>query len=191
MSDGDDGLTAIAPTEHGLVLWLTGVSGAGKTTLAGLLAAQYESRGSVVDVLDGDAVRQHLSKGLGFSPEDRDTNVQRIAWVASRIARVGAVVVVAAISPYAKAREEARQLIEEHARFVEIHVSASIATCAKRDAKGLYAKAFRGEILDFTGVSAPYETPVAPDVRVDTESCGPEECLGLVLARLRELRLAT
>jgi adenylyl-sulfate kinase len=180
----------VASKEHGVVLWLTGVSGAGKTTLAGLLAARYESQGNVVDVLDGDAVRQHLSKGLGFSPEDRDTNVQRIAWVASRIARTGAVVVVAAISPYAKARDDARRLIEEHARFVEIHVSASIETCARRDPKGLYEKAFRGEILDFTGVSAPYEAPVAPDVRIDTESSGPEECLELILARLGELRLA-
>jgi adenylyl-sulfate kinase len=177
------------PGEAGLVLWLTGLSGAGKTTLARLLETEFVNRGAVVEVLDGDVVRTHLSRGLGYSREDRDTNVQRIAWVASRIARAGGVVIVAAISPYAEARDQARGLIEEQAPFLEIHVAASVETCAKRDVKGLYEKAFRGEISDFTGVSSPYEEPTAPDIRLDTDGLDPDQCIKLVVAMLQDRKL--
>ena len=148
--------------QTGFTIWLTGLSGSGKTTVGHLVAAELERRGLVVDVLDGDVVRTHLSQGLGFSKEDRDTNIARIGWVASRLSRAGAAVVVAAISPYAEARARARALIEEHAAFVEVHVATGIEECERRDPKGLYAKARTGELPDFTGVSAPYEVPGAP-----------------------------
>ena len=143
----------------GFTLWFTGLSGAGKTTIARLVGSELERRGLLVDYLDGDVVRTHLSRGLGYSKEDRDINIERIGWVASRLARAGAVVVVAAISPYEEMRRRARALTEEHAPFVEVHVSASVEVCARRDAKGLYTKALAGEIEDFTGISAPYEPP--------------------------------
>jgi len=171
------------------VVWLTGLSGAGKTTLGRRLEAELVDRGRIVELLDGDVVRTHLSKGLGYSRADRDTNIQRIAWVASRIARAGAIVVVAAISPYEEARENARRLVEQYAPFLEVYVSASIETCTQRDPKGLYERALKGEISDFTGVSAPYEEPTTPDLRVDTEALGPAACAALVIAELREREL--
>jgi len=173
----------------GFVLWFTGLSGAGKTTLADVVEPELERRGFVVDHLDGDIVRTHLSQGLGFSKEDRDTNIARIAWVASRIARAGGVVIVSAISPYAEARDHARQLIEPHAPFVEVHVATPIEECARRDPKGLYAKAFSGELADFTGVSAPYEAPDHPELRLDTTGNTPSESCAAVLSRLEELQL--
>jgi len=173
----------------GFVLWFTGLSGAGKTTIANILDPELELRGLVVDHLDGDVVRTHLSRGLGFSKEDRDTNIARIAWVASRIARAGAVVVVSAISPYEEARRHARQLIEPQAPFVEVHVATPLDECARRDPKGLYAAAFAGEIDDFTGVSAPYEEPASPELRLDTTGQTPGESAALVLERLTELNL--
>ena len=173
----------------GFVLWFTGLSGAGKTTLADVVEPELERRGFVVDHLDGDIVRTHLSQGLGFSKEDRDTNIARIAWVASRIARAGGAVIVSAISPYAEARSYARQLIEPHAPFVEVHVATPIEECARRDPKGLYAKAFSGELKDFTGVSAPYEAPLDPELHLDTTGATPTESAALVLDRLAELNL--
>ena len=146
----------------GFVLWFTGLSGAGKTTIANIVEPELERRGFVVDHLDGDIVRTHLSKGLGFSKEDRDTNIARIGWVASRLARAGAVVIVSAISPYEEMRRHARSLVEQHAPFVEIYVATPLEECARRDPKGLYAAAFAGEIDEFTGVSAPYEEPLEP-----------------------------
>src|SRR5829696_8224770 len=125
---------------RGFVVWLTRLSGAGKTTLAKLACVELERRGRLVDTLDGDVVRTHLSKGLGFSKEDRDTNIERIGWVASRLARAGATVVVSAISPYEATRRRARAMVEEHAPFVEVHVATSVEECARRDVKGLYAK---------------------------------------------------
>jgi adenylyl-sulfate kinase len=160
----------------GLVVWFTGLSGAGKTTIAELVGRELEASGAAVEFLDGDVVRTHLSKGLGFSREDRDTNIERIGWVASRLARHGATVLVSAISPYAEARNKARALVEEFTPFVEVHVATSLEECARRDAKGLYDKAFRGEIVEFTGVSDPYEEPESPEVRVDTEGRTPEAC---------------
>ena len=173
------------------VIWLTGLSASGKSTIAKHVADELEQRGLLVERLDGDIVREHLSKGLGFSKADRDTNIERIGWVASRLARVGAVVVVSAISPYEEARRKARRLIEEHAAFVEVHVATSLEECVRRDPKGLYAKAYAGEIAQFTGVSDPYEEPADPELRLDTEGRTPEDSLRLLLARLEELGLVS
>jgi adenylylsulfate kinase len=157
------------------VLWFTGLSGAGKSTIAELVGHELEAAGAAVEYLDGDVVRTHLSKGLGFSKEDRDTNIERIGWVASRLARHGATVLVSAISPYAEARAKARAMVEEFAPFVEVHVATSVEECARRDAKGLYEKALSGELPEFTGVSDPYEEPESPELRIETESRTPEE----------------
>ena len=177
------GLEAAA---DGLTLWFTGLSGAGKSTVARLVEPELRAAGRRVEVLDGDVVRTNLSRGLGFSREDRDTNVRRIAFVADLLSRNGVVVIVAAISPYRAVRDEARALMG--ARFVEVHVRASVDACAGRDVKGLYAKAFRGEIGEFTGVSDPYEEPADPELVLDTELEQPEasaaRVLSLVDARL-------
>jgi len=173
----------------GFTIWLTGLSGAGKSTIADLVGPELERRGHLVEYLDGDVVRTHLSKGLGFSKEDRDTNIERIGWVASRLTRHGAAVLVSAISPYVETRATARGMVEEHGAFVEVHVDASVDECARRDVKGLYAKAFAGEIKEFTGVSDPYEPPASAEVVLDTEEHEPEESAGIVLARLEELGL--
>ena len=157
------------------VLWFTGLSGAGKSTIADLVGHELEAAGAAVEYLDGDVVRTHLSKGLGFSKEDRDTNIERIGWVASRLARHGATVLVSAISPYAEARAKARAMVEEFALFVEVHVATSVEECARRDVKGLYEKALNGELPEFTGVSDPYEEPESPELRIETESRTPEE----------------
>ncbi|MDQ2981329.1 MAG: adenylyl-sulfate kinase [Actinomycetota bacterium] len=174
---------------NGFTLWFTGLSGAGKSTIADLVGAELERRGLAVEYLDGDVVRTHLSKGLGFSKEDRDTNIERIGWVASRLSRHGAPVLVSAISPYEETRRHARSLAEEHGSFVEVFVDASVEECARRDVKGLYEKAFRGEIKEFTGVSDPYEPPSDPELRIDTESESPEASAERVLAKLAELGL--
>ena len=165
----------------GFTIWLTGLSGAGKSTIAQRLAAELAGRGNRVEILDGDAVRTHLSKGLGFSREDRDENIARIAWVASLLTRHGATVITAAISPYAEARAKARERI---GTFVEIYLKCSLAELTRRDVKGLYAKALRGEIGNFTGVSDPYEAPEHPDVVVDTEHETLEESVAKILHHL-------
>ena len=168
----------------GFTVWLTGLSGAGKTTIGHALGAALEERGAHVEVLDGDIVRTHLSKGLGFSHEDRDTNIERIGWVASRLTRHGAAVVVCAISPYDATRKRVRALVEEHGPFVEVWVKADVEECARRDVKGLYAKAFAGEITQFTGVDDPYEPPLDAEIVAETELSTPEESLALVLSEL-------
>jgi adenylyl-sulfate kinase len=173
----------------GCVIWFTGLSAAGKTTIANMVAPELEQRGHLVDVLDGDVVRTHLSKGLGYSKDDRDINIARIAWVASRLARAGATVVVSAISPYEELRRHARSLVEPHAPFVEVYVATPLEECARRDPKGLYAQAFAGELDDFTGVSAPYEEPSDPELRLDTSGRTPAESAQVVLARLAELNV--
>jgi adenylyl-sulfate kinase len=168
----------------GFTVWFTGLSGAGKSTIAGLVGPELERRGVLVDYLDGDVVRTHLSKGLGFSKDDRDLNIGRIGWVASRLSRAGAVVLVSAISPYGEARAIARALVEETAPFVEVHIATTVDECARRDVKGLYAKAYAGEIGDFTGVSDPYEEPEAPELRIETVGRTPAESAALVIAEL-------
>ena len=183
----DSAVASAAQT--GFTVWLTGLSGAGKTTIGHAVASELERRGLHVEVLDGDIVRTHLSKGLGFSHEDRDTNIERIGWVASRLTRQGGAVICAAISPYVETRAKARALVEEFGPFVEVYVKASVEECARRDVNGLYAKAFAGEIKGFTGVDDPYEAPEAAEVVVDTEATEPEEAAAQVVARLEELGL--
>jgi adenylyl-sulfate kinase len=175
--------------DGGFTLWFTGLSGAGKSTIAHLVGPELERRGHVVEYLDGDTVRTHLSKGLGFSKEDRDTNIERIGWVASRLTRQGGAVIAAAISPYEETRQKARAMVEEWGTFVEVHIDASVDECAKRDVKGLYEKAFKGEITGFTGVDDPYEAPVAPELVVNTEEHEPEESARLIVDKLEELGL--
>jgi adenylylsulfate kinase len=150
---------------------------------------ELEERGRLVEYLDGDVVRTHLSKGLGFSKEDRDTNIERIGWVASRLTRHGATVLVSAISPYRETRDKARSMVEPFGPFLEVFVDASVDACAERDVKGLYAKAFAGEIPEFTGVSDPYEPPARPDLLLRTEEETPAESAQRVLAKLEELGL--
>ena len=174
---------------EGFTLWFTGLSGAGKTTIAEIVGPELERRGRLVEYLDGDSVRQHLSKGLGFSKEDRDTNIERIGWVASRLVRHGAAVICAAISPYEETRRKAREMVEEFGPFVEVFVRASVEECARRDVKGLYEKAFAGEIKGFTGVDDPYEEPSSAELVIDTEENSPEESAQLVIAKLEELGL--
>ena len=173
----------------GFTLWFTGLSGSGKTTIAHLVGPELDRRGLVVEYLDGDTVRTHLSKELGFSKEDRDTHIERVGWVASRLTRQGGAVIAAAISPYELTRRKARELVEEFGTFVEVYVRASVDECARRDVKGLYEKAFKGEIKEFTGVNDPYEEPTAPELVIDTESVGAEEGAALVVAKLEELGL--
>jgi adenylylsulfate kinase len=170
----------------GFTLWFTGLSGAGKTTIAHLVGPKLDARGSIVEYLDGDTIRTHLSKGLGFSKEDRDTNIERIGWVASRLTRHGAAVICSAISPYEEARRKARAMVEEYGTFVEVFVDASVEECARRDVKGLYEKAFRGEIQEFTGVSDPYEPPASPEVRIESEHEEPADSARRILTVLEE-----
>jgi len=173
----------------GFTLWFTGLSGSGKSTIAHLVGPALDERGHVVEYLDGDTVRTHLSKGLGFSKDDRDTNIERIGWVASRLTRHGGAVICAAISPYVETRQKARALVEQFGPFVEVYVKASVEECARRDVNGLYAKAFAGEIKGFTGVDDPYEEPPDPEIVVDTEEQTPEESARIVVARLEEMGL--
>ncbi|MDQ3670775.1 MAG: adenylyl-sulfate kinase [Actinomycetota bacterium] len=173
----------------GFTLWFTGLSGSGKSTIANIVGPALEARGRLVEYLDGDVVRTHLSKGLGFSKEDRDTNIERIGWVASRLTRHGAAVLVSAISPYEATRRTARGMVEEFGPFIEVFVEASVEACAERDVKGLYAKAFSGEIAEFTGVSDPYESPVDPELVLRTEDESPEESAQRVVAKLEAIGL--
>jgi len=169
---------------HGFTLWFTGLSGAGKSTLAAAVSAELRGRGVPVEVLDGDEVRQNLSKGLGFSREDRDTNIRRIGYVAKLLARNGVAVITAAISPYRAIRDEVRQDI---GAFVEVYVKASLDECIRRDTKGLYARALAGEIPQFTGVSDPYEEPVGPELVIETEREEVAHSASRVVDRLLEL----
>src|SRR5437016_4080220 len=175
--------------DGGFTLWFTGLSGAGKTTIAHIIGPELDARGCIVEYLDGDTVRTHLSKGLGFSKEDRDTNIERIGWVASRLTRQGGAVICAAISPYDEMRRRARSFVEEHGPFVEVFVKASVDECARRDVKGLYKKAFAGEIKGFTGVDDPYEVPDDAELVLNTEEHTPEESARLVVEKLEALGL--
>jgi adenylyl-sulfate kinase len=167
--------------DSGFTIWFTGLSGAGKTTIAGLVAEALRARGRQVEVLDGDVVRTHLSAGLGFSKADRDTNIRRIGWVCQLLSRNGVVAIAAAISPYRAVRDELRASI---GRFVEVYVECPLDTLVARDVKGLYRKALAGEIANFTGVSDPYEPPPAPEVVCNTAGEDPAASAARVLARL-------
>ncbi len=168
----------------GFVVWFTGLSGAGKSTIASALAAELARRGRHTEVLDGDEVRTHLSKGLGFSKEDRDTNIRRIGYVARLVARSGGVAITAAISPYRGVRDEVRA---QTPGFVEVYVRCPIEVLAERDTKGLYRKALAGEISNFTGVNDPYEEPLHPEVICDTARETPAESLAKIVATLKRL----
>jgi adenylyl-sulfate kinase len=166
-------------------LWLTGLSGAGKSTLAGFLATELRAQGVKVEVLDGDEVRTNLSKGLGFSKEDRDTNIRRIGYVCRLLSRNGVGAVSAAISPYSAIRDEVRRAVEQDgAQFIEVFVKCPIAVLAERDVKGLYKKALAGELKGFTGVSDPYEEPLSSDVVVETDRESVEFSIGKILLEL-------
>jgi 3'-phosphoadenosine 5'-phosphosulfate synthase len=172
----------------GFVVWFTGLSGSGKSTLAAMLSAELRARGIHVEVLDGDEVRTHLSKGLSFSKEDRDTNIRRIGYVAKLVARAGGCAITAAISPYRTIRDEQRAQV---AHFVEVYCRCEIPILAERDAKGLYKKALAGEIKNFTGIDDPYEAPESPEVVVDTGVETKGESLGRILAKLEDLGYLT
>src|ERR671917_368764 len=167
---------------EGFTLWFTGLSGSGKSTIADVIVAEFERRGVPVEVLDGDVVRENLSKGLGFSKEDRDTNIRRIAFVADLVSKHGTPVITAAISPYREIRDEARQLM--NGRMIEAYVATSLEECERRDVKGLYAKARSGEIPEFTGVSDPYEPPARAEVVIDTSVTPLEESVAVIRAAM-------
>jgi adenylylsulfate kinase len=174
-------------SEQGFCLWFTGLSGSGKTTITTHLVKELRKRGSKLEVLDGDIVRENLSKGLGFSKEDRDTNIRRIAFVANLLSRNGVPVITAAISPYREIRNEAREMMDD--RFIEIYTKAPLEVCEERDVKGLYAKARAGEIKEFTGISDPYEPPESPELVIETDKQSPEESAHQILAFLEERQL--
>lgn len=170
---------------RGFTLWFTGLSGAGKTTLASRVATELRARGLRVEILDGDEVRTNLSKGLGFSKEDRDTNIRRIGYVCRLLSRNGVVAISAAISPYRDVRREVREAIErDGADFIEVYVKCPLEVLAQRDVKGLYKKALAGEITNFTGVSDPYEEPLAPEVLVETDRESVETSAARIIAEL-------
>ena len=171
-------------SDQGFILWFTGLSGAGKSTLAQYLTPKLIELGTKVEVLDGDEVRENLSKGLGFSKEDRDTNIRRIGFVANMLARNGVCSVTAAISPYASVRNECREASQ--AAFIEIYVEAPLEVVEERDTKGLYKKARAGEIKNFTGISDPYEAPENPEITVHTGNESIEESGDKIIACLRE-----
>ncbi|MEG4107646.1 adenylyl-sulfate kinase [Microcoleus sp. S13_C5] len=170
--------------EKGFILWFTGLSGSGKTTITKALEPELKARGCKVEILDGDVVRTNLSKGLGFSQEDRDTNIRRIGFVAHLLSRNGVAVMTAAISPYRAIRDEIRAM---EANFVEVYITAPLEVCEGRDVKGLYAKARAGEIKGFTGIDDPYEEPLNPEIICYTERESVEESVKKVLTKLEEL----
>ena len=168
----------------GVTVFLTGLSGAGKSTVADALVANLEDEGRPVTVLDGDVVRTHLSSELSFSREHRDLNIRRIGWVAGEVVKHGGTVVVAAIAPYEAAREQARQLVEKHGRFVLVHLATPLEVCEQRDVKGLYARARAGELPGFTGVSDPYELPEDPELVIDTSVTPLAEAVAAIRAAM-------
>lgn len=167
----------------GFTLWFTGLSGAGKSTIANILENKFKERGLKIEILDGDVVRTHLSKGLGFSKEDRDANIRRIGYVASLLSRNGVIVITAAISPYREIRDEVRGM---HENFIEIYAKCPLEVVEKRDVKGLYKKARSGEIPQFTGISDPYEEPLEPEIIVETNKETPEESVEKIIKWLKE-----
>lgn len=182
---------AVPPT--GGVIFMTGYSGAGKSTIAEYLQVELEQRAQrLTTLLDGDVVRRHLSNGLGFNRADRDINVLRIGYVASEIARHGGLAICAAIAPYASTRAQVRQMVElSHAHFFEVHIATRLEACEQRDVKGLYAKARRGVVPEFTGISDPYEPPEHPDIRIDTEQLSVAEAAQRIIASLQSRGVLT
>jgi adenylyl-sulfate kinase len=172
--------------ERGATLWFTGLPCSGKTTLARLVEAAVRQRGRKVEILDGDVVRTHLSKGLGFSREDRETNLRRIGFVAKLLARNGVIAIVAAVSPYRDVRDAVRADIED---FVEVYVKCPVDVCMTRDVKGMYKQALEGKIKEFTGVSDPYEEPLNPEIVVETDREAPEASATRIMCRLEALEL--
>jgi sulfate adenylyltransferase len=171
--------------EHrGAVVWFTGLSGAGKSTTAEIVAARLLERGRQVTLLDGDVVRTHLSKGLGFSKEDRDTNILRMGFVAAEIVRHGGLVLCAAISPYRGTREAVRRMVPV-GRFFEVFVSTPLEVCEARDVKGLYVRARAGDVEAFTGVTDPYEAPLAPELTLDTTAHSASDNADQIIELLR------
>lgn len=180
--------TGFVTPAKGLVIWLTGLSGAGKTTLARAIRQELLQTGQAIELLDGDEVRENLSHGLGFSKEDRDRNVHRIGFVARLLARNGVTVLVSAISPYRQSRDDARRLIEnDGVRFLEVYVSCPLQVLIDRDVKGLYKKALAGEVRQFTGISDPYEAPLAPDCIVDSSAQSIEQSLSEILSQVEAI----
>jgi adenylyl-sulfate kinase len=169
---------------NGFTVWFTGLPSSGKSTLAKVLRDEIEKKNRHVEILDGDEVRLRLSKGLGFSKEDRDENIRRISYVAKIITRCGAVALACAISPYKSIRQEARQEIQD---FIEVFVDCELEQCIKRDLKGLYKKALSGEIKNFTGISDPYEKPDNPEITVNTSSETIEQSLKIIVNALVKL----
>jgi adenylylsulfate kinase len=174
----------LRPTQQGVTVWFTGLPSAGKTTIANLVGGRLAERGRPVEVLDGDVVRTHLSRGLGFSKADRDENIRRIGFVAGLPTGHGVTVLVSAVSPYRAVRDELRTTIGRVGGFLEVHVATDLATCRARDVKGLYAKQARGELRGLTGVDDPYEPPLAPELVLDTAGEPPEASAARVLALL-------
>ncbi len=172
----------VSPIQHeGFTLWMTGLSGAGKTTIAKALEPALRARGVRFERLDGDTVREGLTRDLGFSKEDRDKNIERVTFVAKLLSRNGVGIVASFISPYREAREKVRA---ETTNFIEVFVNAPLQVCADRDVKGMYAKAFAGEITHFTGVSDPYEAPVNPEIEVRTDRETLQESVDKIVAFL-------
>ena len=170
-------------TQVGFTLWFTGLSGAGKSTIANILEKKLKEKSLKIEILDGDIVRTHLSKGLGFSKEDRDTNIRRIGYVASLLSRNGVIAITAAISPYIEIRDEVRNM---HENFIEVYAKCPLEIVEKRDVKGLYKKARAGEIPQFTGISDPYEEPLNPEIVVETSKETPEESANKIIKWLEE-----
>ena len=169
--------------QKGMTLWFTGLSGAGKTTISQAVEKELISQGYKVEVLDGDVVRENLTKGLGFSKADRDENIRRIGFVAQLLTRNGVIVIVSAISPYRSIRDEVRSRIGD---FVEVYVNAPLAVCEERDVKGLYKRARSGEIKSFTGIDDPYEAPMNPEIECRTDQETLEESVTKVLTEVQE-----
>jgi adenylylsulfate kinase len=174
----------LRPTPNGVTVWFTGLPSAGKTTIAKLVGERLAQGGRPVEVLDGDVVRSHLSRGLGFSKADRDENIRRIGYVAGLLTGHGVTVLVSAVSPYRAVRDELRTTIGRVGGFLEVHVATDLATCRARDVKGLYARQARGELRGLTGVDDPYEPPLAPELVLDTAGEPPEASADRVLALL-------
>ena len=170
--------------EQGFCIWFTGLPSAGKSTIAEILAIKLFEKGRRISLLDGDVIRTHLSKGLGFSREDRDINILRIGFVASEIVQHNGVVICAAVSPYRSTRDQVRSMFK-NGNFIEIHIATPLEVCEERDVKGLYGKARRGELQGFTGIDDPYESPLKPELVVDTVQLGPDESAELIMEYLK------